>query len=603
MAAVDRVRVTGRLVFGDYLGVAVFFGCLFLFGLTGRLERLISDSDTVLNVLYNLGHGHLVLVEQPFGRAPGTTAVDGAFYGRNYGQAAFALPFYALAELLSPLLSPRGTAVALWTTASGGFAWALWRVTDARRLPGIVLGVTLTLLLGSALVTVDHGQNVQSAEVALIASTAVAGALCSVFVYRLVADTRGRRTGTLAAVSAVLTTPIWIWSLWPKRHVLVAALILGSMYGVARSRTVTTDHRYVIARAGAYAAIGLLTWVHAAEALAVFLVLLVVDLATAPRNDSRTLTIVAVVFVVSLLPTLVTNTLITGNPARPPRLLAGYGGAVPEGGGADTGATDGRGGIGDFLPSFVQYPLLLVEQYVTGARTLVSDPDRLPSLVLWRKAEYDIGTWAGQNLSIGEAAPILGVVGAALGGWLRRVRDRHRTVREMGVPSPVTLYGLGVAGSYLLLYVSRLPLNTQITVRYLFPVFPIALVLGFRNFDVGGAIRSEYRSVGVVYALTTAVVAAGGVGLTYVAHLTEGQAFTVHAAINVSLAVVFFLVSAGYGLTGRGRSAFALGFGVTAGAGTALYLAITTAYVHYGPSVLPVVEAATWWLWRAVFHF
>lgn len=608
----DRLRVAGRFVFGDYFGLAIFLGCLFLFGVTGRLERLITDSDTVFNVVYNLGHGQLALVERPFGNlTPGTVTVDGVVFGRNYGQAALAVPIYWLVELLSPLVTPRQSAITVWTAASGAFAWVLWHLTDDRRVPAGVVGFVSILLVAGGLVNPGRGSGASSAEVALVASTTVAGAVCCVLVYRLVADVRGRRVGVLAASCAAVATPIWVWSLWPKRHMLVGALVLGSMYGLARSRTATDRRRYIAARASAYVCVGLLSWIHAAEAFAVLLVLLAIDLPTAPRNDGRTLAAVAVVFGVSLLPTLVTNTLIAGHPFEPPRLLSGYTESMNEeaaigapggdsggsSGGGSGGGSSGGGGIHVVLPSFVTYPLLFVEQYATGIDTILDNPGQLTEIFLLSSEEVDIGAWNGQNLSVLESAPVLGLVGAAIGGWIRRMRTRA------GVPGSVTLFGLLVVASYLLMYVQRLPLHAQFTVRYLFPVFPVALVLAFRNFDAGDILLDEYKLIGAGYAATTIVVAIGILAITYMLRLTEGQALTVHAAINVSLAVLWFLVALVLGATDRGRSVFALGFGVTAGAGTALYLAITSVYFHWGASLLPAVEAVTFWLFRLVFRF
>jgi hypothetical protein len=50
----------------------------------------------------------------------------------------------------------------------------------------------------------------------------------------------------------------------------------------------------------------------------------VVVLPTAPRNDPYSLAVVAGAFVFSLLPFLVTNYLVSGNPLYPPRLLSQF---------------------------------------------------------------------------------------------------------------------------------------------------------------------------------------------------------------------------------------------------------------------------------------
>jgi hypothetical protein len=139
---------------------------------------------------------------------------------------------------------------------------------------------------------------------------------------------------------------------------MTALFTVVTLYAFYRSRaaaTVQTETRF---RALTYRVVGLCTWVHAAEALILFVALLPVDLATARTNRPRQLALVGVTFVVSLLPFLVTNYAITGNPAQPLRLVTDYASqplAVDGGagsGGTASGATDGQfTGASDASPS------------------------------------------------------------------------------------------------------------------------------------------------------------------------------------------------------------------------------------------------------------
>lgn len=606
----ERAVAVVRPVFGDTTGAAVFFGALCLFGVLGRLDVLLNDSATVLNVLANLEDGRLALETRSFGTegvSPGMVTVDGQVYGRNYGQAVFALPFLFALRAFSVVLSPRLTLVVWWVAATGLFLLALRRATGRRRLAGYGAGLA-AVLVGASLLR-DPWTPVQVVPAALVVSNFVVGAACCLLVYRLVAEVRGRRVGGLAAGTAMLATPVGLWALWPKRHVLTATLVLGSLYAFSHSRSIGhafsptgragNYRRYLVARAGAYACVGLLAWVHAAEAITLFLPLALVDLATAPRNDARTLAAVAGAFALSLAPALVTNTLVAGNPLEAPRLLDAYGGQVPAGGADAAGGSGGGGGAGTSGSGLLRYPGLVLGQYASGVLAL-ADVGRLARLVAWsgpvESPSAVAPLYPGTNLSFYEAAPVLGALGTAVGAAAGRLRRAGR----MGAVAPTTGFGLAVAVSFVLLYLPRLPLNSQITVRYLFPLFPLGVVLLFRGTAIGDVVDEGLGAAGVAYLLAVVAVFTGVVGSSYVDGFGVAEAFLLHAAVNVTLGVAFLLLAALSSYTNRYGRATAVAYGVTAGAGTAFVLAVTLVYFHYGPSVLPSMELLTRRLWTAV---
>jgi len=192
---------------------------------------------------------------------------------------------------------------------------------------------------------------------ALQLSTVFAAAFGGVLFYRLVGVFHHRRVAVAAGVAVVLAFPIGFWASIPKRHVLVATLLIGSVYCFARSRQATGRRAY-IALAGAYVFVSLVAWVHAFEGLFALAALGTVDLLTGGLRDRKRLAVVACGLIVGLAPMFLTNILIAGNPLEPPRMLPdqGSGGVelAPTGEVLSTGSgsgTSGDGGSGGLLGS------------------------------------------------------------------------------------------------------------------------------------------------------------------------------------------------------------------------------------------------------------
>ena len=137
---------------------------------------------------------------------------------------------------------------------------------------------------------------------ALQLSTILAGAILVVAAYRLLAERHGTAVGLLAGATVLLGTPVAFWATTPKRHTVAAMFVVLAVYAFARSRRDGETHRTRTAfRAGAYACAGLLAWVHAPEALVLFVVFVLVDVPTAPDNSPRTLGLLGAVFLVACL--------------------------------------------------------------------------------------------------------------------------------------------------------------------------------------------------------------------------------------------------------------------------------------------------------------
>jgi len=322
-----RLRSILREYSVDRFGAAIFFGSLCFTGLYWQVGVFINDNYTIVNTLLNLSEGRLYF--EPFYGSelvkwPGTVHIDDRPYGRSYGIAFAALPFLWATTLLEPILGLRLIAVGFWSVGVLGLAVQIGALVGRRRSV-LLAACTLigSVVVANALLTSPTDINrihryVLSLQMLAITATATIGVL----IYRLMTYVEDRTIGIYAGVTTVLATNIAFWGWIPKRHIFTALLALVAIYGFAMSREfapLRSDIRY---RGAAYAAIGLTAWINAAEAAVLFTVLVPLDLATARSNSARRLAILASVFVFSLVPFFITNTITTGDPFTSPLMAA-----------------------------------------------------------------------------------------------------------------------------------------------------------------------------------------------------------------------------------------------------------------------------------------
>jgi len=630
-ARLARARsVLVRALVGDRLGLVCFLGTLLAVGLTWRIGVFINDNYTLANALVALADGSLVVDEAAYGslEAPGMQVSDGQPYGRNYGQVAVAVPLLVALRAAAAVADPGLLFAAGWSLLLLAFAVQVGRLTG--REPGWATAGAVAALAAFA----AHAALAEPIPRRLLALAALqlgsvlATALVATTAYRLLARMHDRRVGVAAAVVTVLATPVGFWATIPKRHVTVTALVFGVVYAFYRSRAGDGDDALLSPtgfRALAYALVGLYTWVHAGEAFAVFLALAAVDLPTAPANDRRTLAVVAVAFAASLVPFVLTNVAISGDPLRPPRMLSefgtsigdsAFGGATGGAGGSAGGATASGGGSTPLLPSPVRAVAavaterlaLLFGPFVAGARSVVADPDSLYRTFV--RAGYD-GYIGGHdndqaiNLSVLESAPVLaGTAALAVTAGRRataavrrpdpsavgdRLRRSVRTVRTSPAAATDALVAL-VAVLFTLVYLPRLPLFAQVTVRYLLPIYALAVYALARQSWVRRVFADRGRTAlwsylaGVLLGaqLIFVVVTVGSFG--------RGGAFQLHAVVGLGVGAAFACSAVGSALDARFDLATAVTGGLAAALGTDLLALSALVYFQYGPYVLPAVD-------------
>ncbi|WP_459195033.1 hypothetical protein [Halosimplex sp. J119] len=616
-----------RIAVGDRLGLVVFLGTLAVFGLTWRFGFFITDNYTPANALAALADGSLVVDEALYGslEAPGMQIHDGRVYGRNYGQVAFAVPFlWALRATL--------------TVADFGLVfaslWSLLVLTLAVQIGRILDRSALMAAVGSAVALPAFVLNAHFAEplttslaalAALQLSALVATAFAASTAYRLFVRMHGRRMGVVAGAAVVLATPVGFWATIPKRHGYVVALLIGVVYAFYRSRTEPTGDSFLSPtgfRGLAYALVGLVTWIHAGEGFVAFLALAAVDLPTARSNDRRTLAVVAGAFFVSLVPFFLTNALISGDPVRPPRMLDQFGEFADDsafgsgsGSGSGSGEGDGAGGTG-LVPPALAGPIaelsrraeLLFGPFVGGAHAAVTQPgDVYQTLV---RAGY-IPSVSGRdnqqaiNLTIVESAPlvagIVGIVGTAAGriaaartdgsrhSLSTRVVDAARS-RRLTPDRATDAFVVLLAVLFFLVYIPRLPLHAQVTVRYLLPLYPLGVYGVLRQQSVRRALDTHGRTALWTYLAGVLVGAQLLFVFATVGTFGRGGALQLHAIAGLVVAAAFALVVTASTFDDRFDRATAATGALAAALGTDLLVLSALVYFQYGPYALPVVD-------------
>jgi hypothetical protein len=352
-------------------------------------------------------------------------------------------------------------------------------------------------------------------------------------------------------------------------------------------------------RAAAYLPVGVAAWVSAAEGLILLVALLAVDVPTGGR-DVRSLATAGVVCVVGLMPMFVTNFFVTGNPAEPPRVLsAGGSGSLSArrgdgGGGSNPGDTGGthtstpqptettaaRGtetgsaqatestsstatetartaapsesdgshvpdALGELVDTLVGGFEVLYGLLARGYGTAIADVGRLyPTFVrggyIQSVARHDAGE--AIRLSFLEAMPLAAALVAVpvvvartdLRGRVAGLLERRRVSALGTVDAFAVVYGVLLT----LVYLPRLPVHAAITVRYLLPLFPIALYGLFRVPAVRRVLDGRLRTCGFAY--LAGVLVGGQVLVVYLWWIdaARGEAVQAHALVGLGAAAL-----------------------------------------------------------------
>lgn len=622
---VDRLptwsRVIGRAVFGDRIGATLFVGACLFYGLLWQAGFFLNDTWTIANTLIGVADGHLYIDRVVYGSylqtpgvSPGTHVVGHRVYGRNYAQVFIALPFLWGMRILSLLADPRILLAALWSLGIVLFGHQLGTLLDRHRE---ALLAACLLALGLFRVNVWLALPLEARwipHLSLQLSTIVLAGLVVVVLYRLLSLVADRRTTTTLAAAAAISTPIAFWATLPKRHTLSALLVLLTVYSFARSRS-TDDARWGLRfRALAYAWVGLLAWLHAAEGLTAFIALAVVDFATAPSNRPRDLVTVGVVFLVSMLPFMLTNTAVTGNPMLPPRLWPGFAGTepvfidgeafngveeiagpgTPEDGAGDPTSPGTAFEMSDFIGlaasawaesiGGIQYLWNEVDRSIS---LLTADPTRFSqSFIRGGWAPYQIRDAQAINLSFLESAPWFGAV-VTLPAFARRVTPRWP--REWTFERQIDLLVVAIVIGTLLFNLQRIPIHASITVRYLHSLVPLTVYTVARLPPIRATFEERFRVV--LWSFTAGLLIGGQlmiIGLSLLPS-TFGGAIQLHALVNLAFAIGLAVWCLACTIDMNNNWFLTTGaalFGLTVAAATISVFFLVTNHLSYGGPIL-----------------
>ncbi|WP_158853466.1 hypothetical protein [Halorhabdus sp. CUG00001] len=627
------------MLFGDRVGLVLFLGILTVVPLCWRIGFFITDNYAVANTVVNVAAGHLEITRIEYsltlGSQPGLYQRGASVFGRNYGQAVLAAPVYWMLEIAAMLTELRLLLAGFWSFAVAAFATQLARVLERRSLA--VWGTVLAVGLFVWNVELAHSLDPQwTGLLALqIVSMGVAAAVAVVY-YRLVTMLYGRKAAVAVGLLVALATPVLFWASIPKRHVLSALLIGFTVVGFAASRQ-ESEHA-TRARALAYVGVGLLAWVQEAEALPMLIVLLPLDLTTAPNNGRRQLATVAAAFAASLVPFLLTNLLITGSPLRTSQMLpsvgehlqiaadgtvslteqaADVGGGAPGGDGGETagvptpnGMTGGTSPETDVLGqlfsvvwvlySGLSAPLMRAWDILIAGITIVwVEPSRLVDVFIRSGRisgiQHALNEQEAIELTLLESVPVASALAAVPVLVLSqlRMRDgqiRDRIIRFSGTPRFQTgLLAVGIVVVFSLSYLRRLPIHAQITVRYLLPIMPLLVYLvvclppvrrGLQA-DVGGFLGTYIGTIVVGLPIVVLIL--------YTLDPAIGEAMQLHALLHLAVGALTVLAVA-FGAVGSLPVSAARAIATTAATTTVLYLLAGIEYFTYGELALPVVR-------------
>ena len=612
-----RTRI-GRLLFGDRIALALFFGALCFGLLFWRAGWFITDNVTLARTLEAVSEGRLWIErveDDSYFNAPGADVRDGKVYGRNYGQLVISLPALFVLQAIDYVADLRVALIAVFHFAALGCAVVVGDLLGRRRLTVYAAVPSIALLfIGNLVLTTTASDLTDDLALAALQLTSVlATAVLGVAMYRLLrVHSVGVRTATLAGAATVFVLPVGFWAAIPKRHVFIALacfLILGFV-AVSREstgRTLPFIGQVPLARAGAYATVGFVTWVHAGEGLFLFLALLAVDLPSAPRNDWRSLLFVAAVFALSMLPTVATNLLVTGSPLAPPRSLAGSitdpaTATVDTSQSTDSGSDTTNGGLLDSITDLL--PLGVLGWFFSNVFGVVADslraatePDRLYHTYV-RSAGADLAgsrpefigdtEFAGTNLSVLETAPVLALIGVLFAGWIARVRNQRRRLRQF---DPTAVLAGGFILVFILIYTARLPLYSQITQRYILAVFPLGLFLLARNPQIERLVENSASTICWSYALGVLIGGQLFIASVVARELQPGTAAQLNASISLVAAALLVLATAAAFYTRRLDRPAAVMLGLAGAAGTVFIISALLVYFSAtGEAIIPVVE-------------
>lgn len=236
-----------------------------------------------------------------------------------------------------------------------------------------------------------------------------------------------------------------------------------------------------------------------------------------------------------------------------------------------------------------------------GAGIVISDPERLFHVFVRsgripESVDYGVNNQEAIELTVLESAPLLAALaGAIVTGVRRAVTLPSLSTIRTAIDRPerqTDVLALSVAAMIVLVYITKLPLHAQITVRYLLPV----TVIGLYGIGRLGPFRRVARADGrwIVGSYGTALVVSS---LALVAshawfQLALGEAMQLHALLALGSAgpLALWTVAASAGWRHDVRLGV-VAFSLPAALSTCFVLFTGFAYFQYAEYAIPLAKA------------
>jgi len=324
-----------RFVLPDNTSSLIFSASLALFIAIWNINIFINDEVTLAGQLFNLVHGSLSMAVMPDkiyeGLGFGTSApilgftLGGKVYAfYTHAVPVFATPFYCLLYVANITIGIRLFFITIESFSIFMIALLLGKRCGRARL-GAYVGIFTALVLfsvnayiGGTMAPLVFEQ--WGALMAIQLLNIVATALIMVISYRIFNRYfHSTRLGEFGAIYLLIATPLTFWAVASKDHAISVFLIvasIGSFYKYLLDGKAV--NRYI-----SYALVGLTVWVRIFDALPLFAAIFLTDVVTSRGRMKSSLTAFATV-IFSLIPYLINNYLLFGNPLLSPVYLSAH---------------------------------------------------------------------------------------------------------------------------------------------------------------------------------------------------------------------------------------------------------------------------------------
>jgi hypothetical protein len=600
----------------------VFVSAVLFVALYWRIGFLINDNYTIANTLVSVAGGDLFISEIRYGYAntPGISLWNGRLYGRNYGLVFLATPVLWGLRSLSGVVDLPLLFVGLWCVLLLELLVLVGRkLRHEAGFAAIGAVLAVSFFTTNALAATDFTEGalpILSLQLVSIVATGLTGVLT----YRIVRGMSCDRVALAFGLAVVLATPVGFWGPLVKRHAIVTASLLFSLYCFQLAQD-ADGRRRLLYRSASYAVFGLIALVHSGEAIFALLGLIAVDgIVNGRSRPVKSWAVLAVVGFASMIPFFAVNYLASGSPLTPPILGTPYSGV-------ESLSVDVRGFELPPNASETEVPSRgTVAGREAGTSTPPAETDQSGAGVILSSglgtalhragnslgAVTDFGAiwWAfvdswyapgvaeksvmNRNLSLLESAPILSLVVASVVGRLRSVSGKLReTASEPGGNRAVKLLAIVWITGFTLLYLPDFPTHVMFTTRYLVPVVPLIVVL-FADAGVVDDLLEEWRTVVWSYLVVLLLGTQLVIVWLVVGSPVVGEALNLHSAASHAFAVLLGTWLIVRIWTDRDLFAFGRILVGCAAASTTIFLFLSgVEYYTYSTHVLPMVDALT----------